>query len=197
MTPTRYSDPEIRPALRQRVFVSHDADPDTVVIEELGLCRGLVRVDLAVVNGIIHGYEIKSDRDNLHRLEGQVELYSKVLDRATLVTSERHLDAAIKLLPSWWGVQRVEATPSGSPCLKMVRRGRMNTKLDARALAELLWLEDALALLEDHGAVKGMRGKPRRFVWDRVCESIDLKVIAAAVRTRLKARATLLAPQSP
>lgn len=197
MTPTRYSDPEIRPALRQRVLTPHDGDPDTVVIEELGLCRGLVRVDLAVVNGIIHGYEIKSDRDSLHRLEGQVDLYSKVLDRATLVTSERHLDAALRLLPSWWGVQRVEPTPSGSPGLKTVRRGRSNTGMDARALVELLWLEDALELLEDHGAARGVRGKPRRFVWDRVCEAIEIEVIAATVRAKLKARATPPAPLSP
>lgn len=197
MTPTRYSDPEIRPALRQRVLAPHNGDPDTMVIEELGLCRGLVRVDLAVVNGIIHGYEIKSDRDSLHRLEGQVDLYSKVLDRATLVTSERHLDAALRLLPSWWGVQRVEPTPSGSPGLKTVRRGRPNSGMDARALVELLWLEDALELLEDHNAARGVRGKPRRFVWDRVCEAIDIEVIAATVRAKLKARATTPAPLPP
>ena len=197
MTQTRFSDPEIRPSLRQRVMAPHLGDQDTVIIEELAVCRGLVRVDLAVVNGIIHGYEIKSDRDSLHRLEGQVNLYSKVLDRATLVTSKRHLDAATKLLPSWWGIQLVEATLDGSPCLKTVRRGRLNTGLDARALVEFLWLEDALELLVEHGAVRGVRGKPRRFVWDRVCESIDLELIAATVRAKLKARSMSLCPLSP
>ena len=34
-------------------------------VEELGVCRGRVRVDVAVVNGTLHGYEIKSDRDSL------------------------------------------------------------------------------------------------------------------------------------
>ena len=32
------------------------------------------------------------------------------------------------------------------------------------------------------------RGKPRRFVWDRVCERFELDEIAAAVRDCLKAR---------
>ncbi|MDA8118743.1 MAG: sce7726 family protein, partial [Gammaproteobacteria bacterium] len=74
---------------------------DTVVLDELGICRGEVRVDVAVVNGEIHGYEIKSDRDSLRRLASQVELYSKVLDQATLVAGERHFDAAAALLPEW------------------------------------------------------------------------------------------------
>jgi hypothetical protein len=75
------SDVAIRPALRSRLLVEHAHDPETVLIEELGLRRGLVRVDIAVVNGLLHGYEIKSDRDSLRRLAKQVDVYSAVLDR--------------------------------------------------------------------------------------------------------------------
>ena len=32
----------------------------TVIIDELGLCRGQVRIDIAVVNGLLHG--MKSSR---------------------------------------------------------------------------------------------------------------------------------------
>lgn len=55
-------DSDIRPVLRSRLRLKHANDTDTVVIEELGLCRGQVRVDVSVVNGLLHGYEIKSDR---------------------------------------------------------------------------------------------------------------------------------------
>ena len=48
-----------------------------------------VRIDIAVVKGALHGFEIKSDFDNLKRLARQVDLYSQVLDRATLVVGER------------------------------------------------------------------------------------------------------------
>src|SRR5262249_26817602 len=78
-------DSGIRPGLRSWLRLKHADESDTVLIEELGLCRGRVRVDVAVVNGLLHGYEIKSDRDSLRRLAGQVEVYGKVLDRATLV----------------------------------------------------------------------------------------------------------------
>src|SRR6266511_802692 len=69
-------DAAIRPALRERLLRRHATDADTVLIEELGLCRGKVRVDLALVNGSLHGFEIKSDRDSLRRLSAQVGLYS-------------------------------------------------------------------------------------------------------------------------
>lgn len=188
MTSIRFSDQDIRPVLRDRILASHLGDPSTVLLEELGICSGLVRIDMALVNGKIHAYEIKSDRDKLDRLRTQVELYSKVVDRATLVTSERHLPAAEQMIPSWWGIQKVTASSAGAPVLKTLRRGRLNPSREARALVELLWLEDALELLEAHSAVDGFRSKPRRFVWDRVCETVELQDIAAAVREKLKAR---------
>jgi len=182
-------DSGIRPALRSRLLLRHADEPDTVLIEELGLCRGQVRVDVAVVNGLLHGYEIKSDRDNLSRLAVQVKIYGKVLDRATLVVGERHLAEALNIVPAWWGVLYVYATAKGLR-FKTVRRARNNPHRDPHSLVELLWLDHAMALLQERNAARGVRGKPRHIVWDRVCCHFGVDEIAAAVRTRLKARAT-------
>jgi hypothetical protein len=46
-----------------------------------------------------------------------------------------------------------------------------------------------MALLEERNAARGVRGKPRRIVWDRVCDRFGVDEIAAAVRARLKTRA--------
>lgn len=181
------SDAEIRPALRAHLRAAYLHDPSTVLVEELGLCRGQVRVDLAVVNGILHGYEIKSDRDSLRRLGGQVDFYGRVLDRATLVVGTRHHDEVLDLVPEWWGVLLAQSRPQGLR-LKTVRRGRKNPSRDPRALAELLWLDDALSLLEQRDAARGVRGKPRRPVLDKVCDRFKVEEIAAAVRSHLKAR---------
>jgi hypothetical protein len=43
--------------------------------------------------------------------------------------------------------------------------------------------------LEQRDAARGVRGKPRPVVWDRVCEHFGVEEIAAAVRSRLKVRA--------
>jgi hypothetical protein len=184
------TDAIIRAALRKKIRSISSDHPDTVVLDELGVCRGEVRVDVAVVNGKIHGYEIKSDRDSLRRLAGQIELYGKVLDQATLVAGTRHLGAAATMLPDWWGLLVVKSTSNGLH-FETVRRAQMNPARDARALAEFLWLEDSIALLEQHGLDRGVRTKPRRVIWDRICECFDIEVIAAAVRAKLKSRAML------
>src|SRR6266478_524890 len=79
------NDDSIRSALRSRLQNQHAGQSDTAFLEELGLCGGRVRVDIAVVNGLLCGYEIKSDRDTLRRLSTQIDVYGKVLDRAILV----------------------------------------------------------------------------------------------------------------
>lgn len=101
-------DPQIRKLLRHQI-ASLDDDPSSVVLEEVGICRCTVRADLVHVNGVLHGYEIKSDRDSITRLSEQVALYSQVFDFATLVVGERLLGKALRQLPSWWGAIVVSA----------------------------------------------------------------------------------------
>ncbi len=188
-----FGDAEIRSALRSRLHIEHGGDADTVIMEELGFCRGQVRIDLAVVNGFLHGYEIKSDRDSLRRLGVQIDYFSKVLDRATLVAGERHIEKTIDMVPGWWEILRVETGLVG-PQFRIVQQGSGNPNRDPRLLVELIWLDDAVELLEQRGAARGVRGKPRRVVWDRVCECFELEEIAKTVRDHLKARS---APQGP
>jgi hypothetical protein len=116
-----------------------------------------------------------------------------VLDRATLVVGARYQDEVLDLIPEWWGV--LLAQPERRRLgFKTVRRGRKNPARDARALVELLWLDDALSLLEQRNAARGVRGKSRRIVWDKVCEHFKVEEIAAAVRTHLKARVAIAPP---
>jgi hypothetical protein len=184
---TFLGDKDVRPALLARLLVEYQCEPDTIFIEELGLCRGQVRIDLAVVNGQLHGFEIKSDRDSLRRLSGQVDIYNKVFDRVTLVVGDRHLDEAVNILPTWWGILRIIREKDGIR-FKPLRKGRMNPRRERRALVELLWLEEALALLEQRNEAHGIRGKPRRVVWDKLCKCYTTDEIAENVRQRLKAR---------
>lgn len=179
-------DRAIRTALKQRL-VAEQTHGDTTLFEELGLCRGLVRADIAVVNGSLHGYEIKSDLDTLRRLQSQVDVYGKVLDYATLVVGDRLLNKALKAIPETWGVLRAH---SGEDDLRFetIRNSRQNADRDPRALAELLWFEEAVSLLEKFDALRGIRGKPRRILWDRISERVGIEDIATAVRGALKLR---------
>lgn len=62
------------------------------------------KADIVAVNGTATAYEIKTDLDNLVRLDHQIEDYYKVFDRVMLVVSEAHTK---KLL------NKYESTPVG------------------------------------------------------------------------------------
>ena len=94
-------DAEVRPALRAYLDQRQSAHPDTLVVEELGLCQGRARIDLATVSDVLHGYEIKSPRDRLTRLTSQAATYDRVFDRVTLVVGPQHVASALKLVPRW------------------------------------------------------------------------------------------------
>jgi hypothetical protein len=178
-------DADIRCSLRADVEKKHGDDPGTRIIDELGLRQGLVRVDLAVVNGVLKGYEIKSLADTLRRLPGQVAVYSQVLDFATIVLAETHRKEASALIPKWWEVIVALQRPDGI-FLEVVRQGAMNKRVNKRALVELIWHEGALAMLRERDAHRGLSRKPRALAWDRLCECYSLDEVREAVRRRLK-----------
>lgn len=180
-------DAEIRHALLEYLRDLHGAGGDTVILEELGLRRRRVRADVAVVNGVLHGYEIKSDRDTLRRLGRQTTVYGEIFDKVTLVAGSSQVDAALAHVPDWWEV--VEARWAAERVTFHVRRpGAANPARCSRALAELLWADAALDLLESLGAARGVRSKPRREVWDRVAQVCSVEQVAYAVTRALKAR---------
>ena len=187
-------DPEIREALR--AYITFHNSRETDIIDELGLCCGKVRVDLVVVNDKLRGYEIKSDKDTLDRLPRQINIYDKVLDEATIVVGRRHLESAEKIVPNWWGLLLCETNSKGIH-FKTYRQGNENPGKDSRALVELLWSNEAINLLENKNAAYGVRSKPRKYIWDRVCECFKLEEIATEVRTVLKTRAMTRAYSQP
>jgi len=57
-----------------------DKDHD-LIVEEFG-CNS-ARIDIAVINGALHAFEIKSDSDSLDRLPSQIEAYQGVFEYIT------------------------------------------------------------------------------------------------------------------
>ena len=184
----RTRDRDVRVALHATVLNKHRSEPDTLVLDELGLWYGTARVDIAVVNGSMHGYEIKSDHDTLDRLEAQAAIYSRVLDEITLVVGPRHLEHAQQTIPEWWGITIARKTQR-STRFKTHRRAKMNRQVDALAVAAMLWCEELIEELERHGAARGVRGKARAIMAERLASTLSLDELRATVRRRLKARA--------
>lgn len=180
-------DPDIRLALLTYLRDLHAGDPDTLVVEEVTVCHGSSRVDLAVVNGSLHGFEIKSQHDTLSRLQSQLRDYGCVFETVTLVIGVKHLTGILGGLPSWCGIilaHRVE----GLVTLEPFREPTRNLHRDPYSLAQLLWRDEALAVLERHGCDRGVRSKPRVALWTRLAESLSLEDLGREVREALRAR---------
>lgn len=181
-------DGDVRVALHARLAHQHRHEANsTLIIDELAVA-GQVRVDTVVLNGRFAGYEIKSARDTLRRLPKQVEVYSAVLDRATLVVAESHTEKALDLLPGWWGVIEVRETSARRLRLVETRRGRSNPHVDTRMLCTLLWRDEALAALSAVGADVGYRSKPRNAISERLAAVTPRDELIKLVRETLKAR---------
>ncbi len=188
-------DIDVRRALRREVLRYHEGEPDTLVIPELGLRHGAARVDVAVVNGSIHGYEIKSNSDTLDRLPSQVVIYSAVLDNATLVVGERHAEKARTLLPQWWGVKIATEGPRGGISLHNAERGGRNPAIDPVAVAELLWRPEVADALRGLGLPEKALRKARDHLYRELAGAVPLDELRAIVRQALKDRESWRGPQ--
>jgi hypothetical protein len=180
-------DSDIREAVRVRLAEIHADEPGTLFRNELGLCLGETRVDVVAINGQISGYEIKSARDTLARLPTQRDLYNRVLDYATVVAEGRHMDRVRQIVPRWWGLW--QAVDDGARvAIRELRPPRVNRKhLDRLSLAQLLWRDEALAVLATRGRDGGLRRATRWEIWDRLA-TLPLAQLQEEVRHRLKAR---------
>src|SRR4051794_19660728 len=130
----RVSDSDIRRSLRAELRRLYANDPDTLIVDELGLCQGDARVDLAVVNGSLHGYEIKSDFDTLQRLPTQCTVYGRTLDFITIVVSAKHAKAIRAFIPCWWGIWTVVRPTADGVEFRQVRAPRHNVGVSAAAV---------------------------------------------------------------
>jgi hypothetical protein len=181
-------DRDIRRCLRAQLEAEHSGDDDTLILDELGLLQGAARVDMAVVNGTIAAWEIKSERDTLRRLAVQIDAYCKVFDYVTLVAAPAHVTKIKSDLPAWWGISLAVLDEKGEVAIKTQRAPKRNPRIDAKAVAKLLWRNEALAALETRGLDIGLRSKPRRALWSALAEHLSATELAAEVRTALKAR---------
>lgn len=180
-------DQEIRLALRSWLNDQHAGDADTRVVEELGLFQGRARIDVAVINGLLSGYEIKSQQDTLDRLPTQIDAYSQILDEVTVIASDCHAADVHRLVPPWWGI--MVAHPSdGSLLFEQRREAARNPAPDRHALVQLLWRTEALAALEAFQLAEGLRRKPRRFIWERLADELPWGTLHEIVRNTLKSR---------
>ena len=111
--------------LQEKKFIENPED--TIIIDEFSGGYSTARIDISVLNGSFHGYEIKSERDTLERLPNQIEYYRKIFEYITIVTTEKYVEKISQIVPNFFGIFVVQKNRNG---LKLRKKVSSLTRLE-------------------------------------------------------------------
>jgi hypothetical protein len=184
-TTSQLSDPDIRLVLLRDIKARFPDKKHDLILEEFG-CNA-ARIDIAVVNGALHGFEIKSDCDSLERLSDQITEYGKIFDYMTLVSGKKLLDAARRRIPIWWGVSLAIFT-CDEVHVRELRKPKKNQNLDPASLAEMLWKCETMQCLRRSGVKHLSAKQPVDELRTEIARLLPTEALAAEVRAAIKKR---------
>ena len=177
-------------AIRHALIQELEKNPDNchgIIIEELGICRGSARIDLAVINSSFHGYEIKSESDSFKRLESQILYYSRCFEYVTLVISSKHVGKSLSICPDWWGITEVKSKEGKIEFFEHTTC-RKNPSIDPNAIVQLLWKEEAASALINVDNEAKTSGMTRTDLWMELVDRYELEQLCSVVKEKLISR---------
>jgi hypothetical protein len=140
---------DIKAALIDWLFDKGQTE-DAVIINEMVVANWSRRADIAIANGRLYAFEIKSSFDNLKRLPGQVDLFSSYFDKVTVVAASKFVPKILETYPTEIGVLEV-IDQSGSAKIRQARAGRLNETRDPLVLSDFLTKAELSKLLRSEG----------------------------------------------
>lgn len=185
-------DADIRTLLEAWIRSTHEDKP-TAILHELKIPRPSARVDVAVVNGELSAFEIKSDVDTLWRLPRQVRSFDCVFDRVSLVTTEKHLRQVRAVIPRWWGIVTIASTSND---IRQRRQARINPRRQVASLLHVLSRPELLSLAARVELQKGCSGFSRQALVERLT-CVPAATLRGHVRDLLAARTRVVSYSSP
>ncbi|MCM1493696.1 MAG: sce7726 family protein [Muribaculaceae bacterium] len=145
---------------------------------------GRSRADIVMVTATaLYGIEIKSDADSYARLERQVHDYDLYYDYNLVVVGTRHAAHIEEHVPAWWGIITVEETGEAAD-FYFLRYPRENPGLDWNRKIEILWRPE-LARIQERNRMAAYRQKSKRFVADKIVETVPREILAAQLSEEL------------
>jgi len=177
----------IRSHLRWRLERATALESETIIVDELSVCSGIARVDLAVINGSLHGFEIKGERDSLSRLIAQSEHFSEVMDHMTLVVADQFKCQATEIVPPWWGVSVVRRRGSAM-FFEAVRECQRNPAISVLSFLEFLWRDEAYELAIRTGIGSGLKSANKSKIYGRLASLIPWDLLHSEVLQKLRSR---------
>ncbi|MBA4300478.1 MAG: hypothetical protein C0433_10315 [Cyclobacterium sp.] len=179
-------DPCIRELLRETELKNYVLDSQTKIVEELSLPVANARIDMAIINGAFHGFEIKSASDTLKRLSTQIEAYSKVFDYLSIVTEDKFSSKILDSVPEWIGIYLCKEV-DGVRSMTQIRTSLKNENREGVYIAKLLWRDELIECLERYNVP--FRKKDRNWLLcSALANSLDVNTLSSIVRCKLKNR---------
>lgn len=157
------------------------------IIEEFVISDGLARADIAVVNGHLHGYEIKSDLDTLERLENQIIQYDATFEKNTIIVGKKFKDSIQDYVPNHWGIELAYENKFGNVTINTIRKSRKNPNINRKAIYSFLWNAELKSLLIEKN-VKGISTLKKKFLCELVDSCVGDKELLNFARMTLKTR---------
>ncbi|WP_410705966.1 sce7726 family protein [Brevundimonas diminuta] len=180
---TLLRDGDIRRALEESLVLEHRVSGDTTILHEMKVYRPTARADVAVVNGEITAFEIKSDVDSFARLKDQVAAYNTVFDRVSIVTTARQLKLARQKVPCWWGI----ATSDGHS-ISVKRSAKKNPNRVIESLLFSLSRRELIEVLKVNNSARGQYGCSMAELISLATQRIPEDKLRASCRGVLKLR---------
>lgn len=97
------------------------------------------RADLCKINGSSIAYEIKTDLDNLKRLNKQITDYQRVFEQVYVICSLKRVSEIENMLPYYCGIYTYTSLPRKQYHFEKYRTAKMNTIFDSKQQLSLLW----------------------------------------------------------
>lgn len=176
-------DRDIRVAL-ESWLLSKQHDSPVRIIHEFPIPRPSSRIDIALINGRISGYEIKSDVDSLTRLSSQVSSYRKIFEHLCVVTTPKKSRSVLEKTPSWCGVLSYDHNGK----FKTLRKTKRNPNVDTECLLHSLYKKELLMISMNFGLESIKNKNSKSEIISNIILKISKRSIIDNCRDQLKKR---------
>ena len=156
---------------------------NSIFINELGLCKGKAIVDIAMINKHFFAYEIKSQSDDLRRLEKQVPIYNNIFHYVSVIVAEKHLKRIQGVIPKWWGIYVI----SDSNGIDLLVNPQRNNSISLYNIAQLLWNDELISIINNMN-IKYRKKYSKDYLCQILAENMTSKEIINIVKQCFSAR---------
>jgi len=171
-------------AIAKKILIGRHSIKSSSLFTELRVETS--KADVVIYNGTSHVYEIKTDLDNLERLEVQIRNYKKVFEYINIVTVEAKVGMIESMVDEEIGI----IVLTDRYTLKTVRKAKSKLEnLDKEALFNMLRKDEYLKIIKQlSGHIPDVPNTKIYTVSKEIFFSLSVELIHKEVLKALKAR---------